>query len=118
MGRQSAWPRTARALAAYLAGHPLVWICGLPGGAFTGVVSRIEGDTVEVTAVAGGRKRSIVLPAGWNGRKKKAPVRTRAIRDAFRFHRAGFRVSCAERRHPDEVIELHVQYIDESSPFS
>jgi hypothetical protein len=118
MVREPARPRTARALAAYLAGHPLVWICGLPGGAFAGVVGRIDGDTVEVTAVAGGRKRSIVLPAGWNCRKKKAPVRTRAIRDAFQFHATGFRVSCVERRRPDEVIELHVHYIDESRPFS
>jgi hypothetical protein len=118
MGRPSSWPRTALALAAYLADHPLVWICGLPGGAFAGVVGRIDGDTVEVTAVAGGRKRTIVLPEGWNSRKKKAPVRTKAIRDAFRFDEAGFRVSCVERRHPDEVIEIHVRYIDESSPFS
>jgi hypothetical protein len=58
------------------------------------------------------------MPAGWNSRAKKKPVATRAIRDAFRFDRAGFRVSCVERRRPDEVVELHVLYIDENSPFS
>jgi hypothetical protein len=118
MGRESSPPRSARALAAYLSEHPMIWICGLPGGAFVGAVSRIDGDAVEVTAVAGGRKRYVVMPAGWNSRARKAPEHTRAIRDAFRFHAAGFRVSCVERRHPDEIIELHVQYIDECSPFS
>ena len=107
---------TARALAAFLADHPPGLDLRPAGRALAGVVSRFDGDTVEVTAVAGGRKRSIVMPAGWNCRKKKAPVRTQAIRDAFRFHAAGFRVSCVEHRRPDEVIELHVHYIDERSP--
>ena len=31
MGRDPTTPRTARALAAFLAEHPLVWVCGLPG---------------------------------------------------------------------------------------
>jgi hypothetical protein len=117
MGRDAATPRTARALAAFLAEHPLVWVCGLSGGAFAGVVSRIDGDAIEVTAVADGRRRCILLPAGWNDPKKKPPVRTPAIREAFRFDEAGFRVSCIERRSPEEVLELHVRYIDERSPF-
>ena len=117
MGRDLKTPRTARALSAFLAEHPLVWVCGLPGGAFAGVVSRIDGDALEVTAVAGGRRRCILLPAGWNDPKRKPPVRTRAIREAFRFDEAGFRVSCVERRRPEEVLELHVRYIDEQSPF-
>ena len=57
------------------------------------------------------------MPAGWNGAKRKPPVRTPAIREAFRFDEAGFRVSCVERRSPEEVLELHVRYIDERSPF-
>ncbi len=118
MGRESTRPRTARALAAYLADHPLVWICGLPGGAFAGVVSRIDGDAVELTAIAGGRKRHILMPAGWNVRARRSPVCTRAIRNAFRFHDGGFRATCVERRKPDEVVELNVHYIDESRPFS
>ena len=117
MGRDPTTPRTARALAAFLAEHPLVWVCGLPGGAFAGVVSRIDGDALEVTAVAGGRRRCILLPAGWNDAKKKPPVRTLAIREAFRFDEAGYRVSCVERRSPEEVLELHVRHIDERSPF-
>ena len=112
MGRDPTTPRTARALAAFLAEHPLVWICGLPGGAFAGVVSRIDGDALEVTAVAGGRRRCILMPAGWNDPRKKAPARTLAIREAFRFDEAGFRVSCSERRSPGEVLELHVQRPD------
>ena len=118
MGRESTTPRTARALAAFLAEHPLVWVCGLPGGAFAGVVGRIDGDALEIRAIAGGRRRHIVMPAGWNGGSRKPPVRTRAIREAFRFGDAGFRVSCIERRHPDEVLDLHVRYIDERSPFA
>ena len=118
MGRDLKTPRTARALSVFLAEHPLVWVCGLPGGAFAGVVGRIDGDALEVTAVAGGRRRCILMPAGWNNPKKKPPTRTPAIREAYRFDEAGFRVSCVERRRPDEVIDLHVRYLDESSPFS
>ena len=117
MGRDLKTPRTARALSVFLAEHSLVWVCGLPGGAFAGVVSRVDGDAVEVTAVAGGRRRCILMPAGWNDPKRKLPARTLAIREAFRFDEAGFRVSCVERRSPEEVLELHVRYIDERSPF-
>jgi hypothetical protein len=117
MGRRSTTPRNALALADYLTGHPLVWICGLPGGAFTAAVSRIDGDLVEVTSLAGGRTRQILMPSGWNCRKKKRPVRTQAIHNAFDFHEGGFRVSCVERRNPLEVLQLRVRYVDERSPF-
>jgi hypothetical protein len=116
MSRKSMTPTTARSLGDYLTEHPLVWICGLPGGAFAAAVSRIDGDLVEVTALAGGRKRHLLMPAGWNSDRKKAPVRTRAIRNTFQFHEAGFRVSCTLRRNPLDVLQLHVRYIDERSP--
>ena len=45
-------------------------------------------------------------------------METEASRRAGRFHEAGFRVTCAERRRPDEVLEIDVQYIDERSPFA
>jgi hypothetical protein len=117
MGRPSTIPTTALALAVYLTRHPLVWVCGLPGTAFAGAVSRIDGDLVELTVMAGGRHRHILMPTGWNSREKKAPVRTAAIRAAFRFHAAGFHVACVERRNKLEVLQLHVRYIDEGSPF-
>ncbi len=118
MGCPSTPPKTALALAGYLAGHPLVWICGLPGGGLAASVSRIDGDVIELVSLAGGRTRRIVLPAGWNCRKKWPPVRTQAIRDAFRFHEGGFSVSCVERRNRGEILHIHVRYLDERRPFS
>jgi hypothetical protein len=117
MARRATTPKTAPALADYLAEHPLVWVCGLPGGAFAGVVSRIDGDRVEFTTLSGGRRRQVRMPSGWSSRKRRPPVRTRALRDAFCFHEAGFSVSCVERRHPHEVLHLHVRYLDEKDPF-
>ena len=98
MGRRSTTPRNAVALADYLTGHPLVWICGLPGGAFIAAVSRIDRDLVEVTSVAGGRTRQILMPSGWNCRTKKPPVRTQAIQTHVRFPRG--RVPRQLRRAP------------------
>jgi hypothetical protein len=117
MSRPATTPTTALALADYLTRHPLVWVCGLPGRAFAGAVSRIDGDLVELTAMAGGRHRLILMPTGWNSREKKAPVRTAAIRASFRFHEAGFHAVCVERRNKLEVLHLHVRYIDEGRPF-
>jgi hypothetical protein len=117
MSRTSTTPTNALALADYLSTQPLLWICGLPGGAFTAAVSRIDGDVVEVTSVCGGRRRQIVMPSGWNCRGKRPPVRTLAIRNAFVFHEWGFIVTCVERRNPLEVLQLRVRYVEEGSPF-